>query len=254
MAGLVAAGVFGWQWNEARHDAASAARVLPAEPVPAPDLALVEIEIDRSVAMSLRADLESGDALAVVSGDFSIAHSDEGFWTRESGVEGWTPATAAFLERNAPIVEMIENASILTVTDVFPSAVHPYLRIVDDESIVDPDVRPTGPDAIDIDGDVRRLVVQVDRNALRFAEPVLATQLNLAGEGVVDVEIWLDRAGVVRRLSAPADATIVGGEYRLVSADVVGAGPLDQFAPGTFVNAPPSTADPVVDAASSSDD
>ena len=213
----------------------------------APDLSLVEIEIDRSVDVLLRADLETGEALAVVSGDLSIARSDDGVWSRESGVEDWTPASAVFLERNALVVEMIENASILTVTDVLPAAVHPHVRIVDDESVVDPGIVAIGAGVLDMDGDgnVRHLVLEVDRNALRVAEPVLATQLNLAGDGVVEIEIWLDRTGVVRRLSAPSGVTIAGGEYRLVSAESTGPGPLDDLDLRTSASASSEIAEPI---------
>jgi len=40
---------------------------------------LVEFDVDRSAAVSVRAGLESGDALAVISGGFSIARTDGDF-------------------------------------------------------------------------------------------------------------------------------------------------------------------------------
>ncbi len=249
IAGFAVAGVFGWQWNEARHDAAAAANVLPSEPVDTSDLELVEFEVDRSVDVSVRADLASGEALAVVSGGLSIARTDDGFWTREPGVEDWTPATSSFLERNGLVIDLIKDASIVTVTDVFPAEVHPYLRVVDDRSVADPDIVPVGPSVLEIDGDgtVRQLTLRVDRNALSAVAPLLARRLSLAGDDPVDVEIWLDRAGVVRRLSAPTGVTIVGGGYLLVSAGTDGAGPFEDLDPDAFEIAPTDLADPDTD-------
>lgn len=240
---LVAAGAFGWQWNEGRHDAASAARILPSEPVAAPDADLVEFTIDRIVDVSVRADLASGDTLAVVSGGLAIARTDDAFWTREAGADAWTRATPTFLARNPAIVAAIEDARVVTITDVLPAEVHGYLHVVDDRSADVPDVVAVGSTVIDVrsDGNVRQLTLRVDRAALTASEPFLARRLQLAGDDPVDIELWVDRAGVVWRMSAPPDVTSIGGEYRLVAATTTGPGPLDDLDPDAFVVVPSTT-------------
>ncbi len=235
-AAVIAAGVVGWQWNEGRHDAASAARILPSEPVDAPDVSLVQFELDRAIDIVVHAELGSGDALAEISGGFSLARSDGEFWTREVAAGAWTPASPVFLQRNSGVVELIEHASVVTVTDVFPAEVYPYLNVVDDRSAPDPGITLSGPTVVDVDGErtVRKLTLRVDRPRLGADEPSLARRLQLTGDDPVDVEVWLDRTGVVVRLSAPAGVTTVGGAYRLVAATTSGAGPFDDFSPGVF--------------------
>jgi hypothetical protein len=243
VATLVAAGAFGWQWNEGRHDAASAAHILPSEPVAAPAVDLIEFTIDRTVDVSVRADLASGDALAVVSGGLAIARTDGVFWTREAGAEAWARASPAFIARNPGIIAAIEDAGVVTITDVLPPAVHRYLHVVDDRSADVPDVVADGPSVIDVrgDGNVRQLTLRVDRAALTASEPLLARRLRLVGDDSIDIEVWLDRSGVVWRLSAPPEVTSIGGEYRLVSATTTGPGPLDDVDPDAFAVVPSTT-------------
>ncbi len=124
----------------------------------------------------------------------------------------------------------------MTITDIFPAAVHPFLDIVDDRSVDVPEISPSGPTVIDVrDGaTIRQLTLRVDRDALGAAEPLVARRLQLTGDGPVDVVVWIDRTGVVWRLSAPPDVTAIGGEYRLVSASDTGPEPLGDVDTSAF--------------------
>ncbi len=247
---LVAAGAFTWQWNERRHEAASAASILPSESVVAPDWTLIEFDVARTLDVSVQADLETGATLGIVSGGVSILHLDDAFWTQDAGVEEWTPASDTFLARYAGVVELIEGAGVVTVTDVFPEAVHRYLDVVDDRSVDVPAVVPVGPTVVDVrnDATIRQLTLRVDRDALMATSPSLARRLGFVGEGPVDVVIWVDRAGVIWRVSAPSDVTVMGGEYRLVAATTGGPGPLDAIDAATLESIPPAADSATTDA------
>lgn len=73
---------------------------------------------------------------------------------------------------------------------------------------------------------VRQLIVSIDRDAMADADPHLAVELGFDQPGTVQIELWVDRSGVIRRMTAPDGATMYGGGYELVGASSVGQGPL----------------------------
>ena len=95
----------------------------------------IEFDVDLTLDVSVQADLETGTTLGVVSGGLSILHIDDACWTREAGTQDRAAASVTFLARNAAVVELIEDAGVVTITDVFPEAVHRSLDVGDDATI-----------------------------------------------------------------------------------------------------------------------
>ena len=252
VAGLAGAGWLGWQWNEGRHDAASAPRVLPAE-VAAPELdGVVELEVDRVVDVRVWADLDSGDAVAQVAGRYWLATTSDGYLTRDAQADEWTLATPALLDANGDVVDLLDEPTPVVFTDVLPADVHPYIDIADDR-IVDAAVAvANGTTVFDVGRDdaVRMLTLRVDRTRLTDDQPLRARLLGLSGDEPLEMTVWVDHTGLIHRLSTSAGTTTIGGGYALVAIDPETPEPLDGLALGpdgeavesVVDDAPPSTA------------
>ena len=92
--------------------------------------------MDLTLDVSVQADLDTGTTLGVVSGGLSILHlPTTRDWPREAGTQDRAAASVTFLARNAAVVELIEDAGVVTITDVFPEAVHRSLDVGDDATI-----------------------------------------------------------------------------------------------------------------------
>lgn len=237
--GVGVAGVLGWQWNEQRHEAASAPQVLPAE-VGEPTIdGVIAFEVDRAVDVRIWADLDSGEAIAEVADRYWIARTGDGYVTRERGGDEWVPATPALLRANTAVADLLDDPALIRLTDLVPSDVHDYIDIADDrevDAVVDPARGPNvlavgRPDA------VRQLTLRIDRRRLTEDQPLRAELLGLAGGDPAEIIVWVDRTGLVHRVTAPVGVTTVGGGYALLAVDAETAGPLDEL-----VSENPSTA------------
>jgi hypothetical protein len=73
---------------------------------------------------------------------------------------------------------------------------------------------------------VRHVMFSIDRDAFTAADPIRAVESGFAGVGAVQIEVWVDEIGVVRRFVFPAAMNGIGGTLELVSASASGPGPL----------------------------
>lgn len=269
IAALVAAAVFGgraaWDWNEDRHDQ-QASEALPAQDVPAPPVQTVTFVRDLGAAgqMAATVDLANGDYLVEV-GDIAVARDDEVLYQRPLGETAWIPTNEQELAARSSALARAENAFLVMISDALPAESHPFLTIVDDESVELPGPVIPGVEAIEIDeieagpeldeittsgnSDVivddvvndiadpafggedgspptgpqvltRHLTITVDRAAFTAAEPRAAHLYGFDGTTPVDVEVWVDSAGIIRKMSAPADVGRLGRYYQLTGASV----------------------------------
>lgn len=267
VAALVAAAVFGgraaWDWNEGRHDQ-PASEVFPAGEVSALPVQTITFvrDLDGSGQMSATVDLTTGDYLVDV-GDTSVARRGQLFFERSIAETDWVPTTEQGLASRSVALTRAEHAFLVMITDALPVEAHPFVTIVNDESVALPGSVIPGPEAIDIDeiesgpqldeittsgnsdvilddvindiadpafdGDAgstptgpqvltRHLTITVDRAAFTAAQPRAAHQFGFAGTTPVDVDVWVDSSGVVRKMSAPAGVGRLGQYYQLIDA------------------------------------
>ena len=250
VAGAVFGGRYAWDWNEERHSAAAVTEVLPATPVPAPDVRFVQFRGGPSGSVTAHVDLASSDYVADITTTQLARRSGE-YWTRNVADGIWAPASAEFLDSVADERNAVEQASLLMITDVIPLGAQPYVTVTADEvvmlsgeAIPGPEVIPVDPPDNDdraIDGQqgaavsarvgvaARHVTLTVDRLALRSADPTLAESSGLGGALPLVLDIWVDATGVVWKMTAPAGENSVAAEYELISAAQVGAGPLDDL-------------------------
>lgn len=251
LVGAVAvAGLLGWQWNERRHDAASAPQVLPTV-IGEPTIGgVIEFEIDRAVDVRVWADLDDGEVIAEVADRYWIARTGDGYLTREGDGGEWTPATPALLRANTDVVDLLDDPTPIVLTDLVPSDVHDYIDIADDREVdaaIDPGRGPTAL-AVDRPDAVRRLTLRIDRRRLTDDQPLRAELLGLAGGDPAEIIVWVDRTGLVHRVTAPVGVTTIGGSYALVAVDVETRSPLDAVVVDDSSTAPGDTASDTEDA------
>jgi len=79
----------------------------------------------------------------------------------------------------------------------------------------------------------RHLTITLDRAAFSAGEPGTAYEYGLGGTTPVEIEVWVDSTGVLRKMIAPADVGRLGQYYELLAAPVDGPGIFDgsDFAP-----------------------
>lgn len=251
VAGAVFAGRYAWDWNEDRHSEAAAA-VLPATSVAALDARFVVFRGGDGSPVTAHVDLANGDYVVSVADANDLARRGDEYWMR-SGTDGqWVPASAELLASAAETRAMIAEASLVMISDVLPVETHPYITVTADETVVLSGQTMAGPQVIEISEPeaqptavepevlVRHLTVTIDRLALRTDDPALARSSGLDGTSPLVIDIWVERTGVVRKMSTPAGTSGLSGEYELISASSDGLGPLaDLGLPEPLTVAPP---------------
>jgi hypothetical protein len=151
VAGAVFGGRFGWQWNQDRHAEAAAAEILPETPVAPVDSRYIEFQLERSDVVRAHVDLANGDFVATISGSTDVARTGGEYWTRDVGSDVWVPATPEFVESQTESLSAIEQASVVTVSDVLPVETHPYLTVVSDEAVALTGTMIPGQGVIEVD-------------------------------------------------------------------------------------------------------
>jgi hypothetical protein len=202
----------------------------------------------------------------------SARTSDGADWLRD-GLGVYQPVVypdqAAVSELSDVLVDI---PSLVTISDLLPVETHPFLTVVSDDVIsvngtafggpdvigleasVDPDTPDDAFDALESPPaslvistagqvQVRHLSVTLDHIAFARAHPGVASRLNVLmpvdADGMaiqatsVAYDMWIDRTGMIRRLSVPSGFTQFEGGYELVSIATTGPGPLDAVQFGT---------------------
>jgi len=252
VAGAVFAGRYAWDWNEDRHSDAAAAEVLPAASVAALDARFVAFRGGDGSPVTAHVDLATGDYVVSVVDVNDLARRGDEYWMRSAADGEWVPASAELLDSAADARATIAEASLVMISDVLPVETHPYVTVTADETVVlsgqtmegpqvieisELEARPT---AVDPEVLVRHLTVTIDRLALRTDDPNLARSSGLDGTSPLVIDIWVDRTGVVRKMSTPAGTSGLPDEYELISASSDGLGPLaDLGLPAPFSVVPP---------------